>query len=269
MRSPKLYFIDVRLLLALLAWVFWPRLITFVPALATVLFLVMVGHRGYRPGAALRAVRRWLVGPPRALSPRRYRRMVDYGALASAGVLALWCTSARVEAEFLYIPPEAEALQTLAMAGMAPEDEALVRARLGEGTSVAMPVPRGRPAVLEEDVTPGPVAPETTTALGPQNAHEAHGVRALAESGWAVRSGSTLAQVLGEWGERAGVEVVMLTDRQYAIASSHVFTGAFVDAVRALFFGLGDLAYAPVAQVLEGGRVLAVYHRTPEGAQGG
>ena len=59
----------------------------------------------------------------------------------------------------------------------------------------------------------------------------------------------------------------MLTDRQYEIGSSHVFRGEFADAVRALLFGLGHLRYAPIGQLLEGGRVLAIHHRVPDGAR--
>ena len=83
---------------------------------------------------------------------------------------------------------------------------------------------------------------------------------------WEVAGGMTLEEVLGRWGEEAGVEVVMLTDRVYEIASSHRFAGEFHEAVRALLFGLGDLAYAPIGQLSNDGRVLAIHHRGPERA---
>ena len=81
---------------------------------------------------------------------------------------------------------------------------------------------------------------------------------------WEVTGGTTLGEVLGEWGDRADVEIVMFTDRVYEIASSHQFTGSFEDAVDGLLLGLGDLAYAPIGQMSGDGRVLTIYHRVPE-----
>lgn len=227
MRSPKLYFIDLRLFLLMVAWAFWPRAWTLVPVLAVMAFLVVAGHKGYRPGAAVRAIRRRAAGRPRALAPRRYRRIVDYGVAAGAAVLLALGGGGGARAAFEYIPPVREAAPTLEMPA-APDGATAT------GELAALP-----PAPVEEP------APE-----------------------WVVRAGTTLEAVLGEWAARAGVEVVMLTDRQYLIGSSHVFRGAFADAVRALLFGLGHLRYAPVGQLLEGGRVLAVYHRAPEGEEG-
>ena len=227
MRSPKLGVVDLRLFVLMLAWAFWPKVWTLVPVLVVMGFLVIAGHKGYRPTAALRALRRWVAGPPRALSPRRYRRIVDYGALAAVAVVAAAATVEPVRAEFHYIAPMVEETATLAVASSAPGE--------GEGD--------GGAAMVAEAVEPEAPPPE-----------------------WKVMAGSTLEEVLGEWGSRAEVELVMLTDREYLIGSSHVFRGKFADAVRALLFGLGHLRYAPVGQLLEGGRVLAIYHRVPGGA---
>ena len=215
MRSPKLGFVDLRLFVLMLAWAIWPRVWTLVPVVVVMAFLVVVGHKGYRPGAALRAMRRWVAGPPRALSPRRYRRMVDYGIAAGMAVLVWGGALDVARAEFRYVPPVVEEAPTLAA----------VTPAGGEAEGQAAPAPR-----------------------------------------WEVMAGRTLEQVLSEWGARAQVEVVMLTDRQYEIGSSHVFRGEFAAAVRALLFGLGHLRYAPIGQLLEGGRVLAIYHRVPEDA---
>ena len=268
MRSPRLYFVDVRLLLMLVVWVFWPRMVTLVPALIAIVFLVVVGYRGYRPWAALRAVRCWLAGPPRALSPRRYRRMVDYGAFGAVAIVGVALASPEVEAEFLYIPPEQEELPTLAMASPLEDEAELVSLLMGDESAVVMQVPKNLlPA--EDTSSTGAKAPVRAAALGPDGIGSAAGDEAAVDPGWEVAIGTTLAQVLEEWGARAGVEILMLTDREYEIGSSHVFQGDFVDAVRALLFGLGDLPYAPVAQVLNGGAVLAVYHRVPEGVEEG
>ena len=218
MRSPKLYFLDLRLFVLLLAWVFWPRLWTFVPVLAVMIFLTVVSYKGYRPGAAVRAVRRRLTGDARALSPRRYRRIVDFGAvLLGAGLVA-----GEGRAEFEYVPPIILDEDAPVLAGVAPPVELSFDERLG-----------ALEAALDE---PAP---------------------------WVVRPGSLLGEVLEEWGERAGVEVVMLTDREYQIDSRHEFHGEFVDAVRTLLFGLGHFSHAPVGRVLKEGKVLAVFHRGP------
>ncbi|MDD9982729.1 MAG: IcmT/TraK family protein [Gammaproteobacteria bacterium] len=265
MRSPKLYFIDVRLLLLLLLWAFWPRVVTFVPVVVAIVFLMVAGYRGYRPGAALRAVRRRLAGPPRALSPRRYRRIVDFGALAGIVFAAASGAPQSARAEFLYVPPEvkAEALPTLALAEPAEEGEDLVRVLLDRDTTVAMGVPAGAAGTQEE----GGGGKDLVAALSSaQPEAEPPPEQALPEAvpePWEVHAGSTLGQVLSGWGERAGVEVVMLSDREYLIGSSHVYHGAFVDAVRTLLFGLGHLSYAPVGQLFSDGKVLAVYHRVP------
>ncbi len=280
MRSPKLYFIDVRLLLLLLLWAFWPRVVTFVPVVVAIVFLVVVGYRGYRPGAALRAVRRRLAGPPRALSPRRYRRIVDFGALAAFLFAAASGTPQSTRAEFLYVPPEvkAEALPTLALAEPAAEGEGLARMLLDGDATAAMGVPAGAAGTREE----GGEEREREGAAGGEDRVAALSSarpetqpppeQALPEAApepWEVHAGSTLGQVLSGWGKRAGVEVVMLSDREYLIGSSHVYHGAFVDAVRTLLFGLGHLSYAPVGQFFSDGKVLAVYHRVPaERAEG-
>lgn len=317
MRSPKLYFVDLRLFLLLLAWVFWPRLWTLVPVLAVIAFLVVVDHKGYRPGAAVRAVRRRVAGRPRAWVGRRYRRWVDYGVWGAVSVLAVGWVRAPV-AEFLYIAPVQEEAPTLAVVNAAPDvgDVAVVQ-RTGEGAAGVVSSPagaaqrsrvvvqiRGQEPAPEDDsgaplvrggeaarIPQGPdgavaeVVGETDAAAGGigeavREEVAADGVVVAAARGdamreeavaptWQVAGGTTLEEVLGQWGEVAGVEVVMLTDRVYEIASSHRFTGEFRDAVRALLFGLGGLAYAPIGQLSNDGRVLAIYHRGPERGEEG
>ena len=312
MRSPKLYFVDLRLFLLLLAWVFWPRLWTLVPVLAVIAFLVVVDHKGYRPGAAVRAVRRRVAGRPRAWVGRRYRRWVDYGVWGAVSVLAVGWVRAPV-AEFLYIAPVQEEAPTLAVVNAVPDvgDVAVVE-RTGEGAAGVVSSPagaaqrsrvvvqiRGQEPAPEDDsgaplvrggeearIPQGPdgavaeVVGETDAAAGGigeavREEVAADGVVVAAARGdaireeaaaptWEVAGGTTLEEVLGQWGEVAGVEVVMLTDRVYEIASSHRFTGEFREAVRALLFGLGGLAYAPIGQLSNDGRVLAIYHRGPE-----
>ena len=80
---------------------------------------------------------------------------------------------------------------------------------------------------------------------------------------WRVQAGDTLRAVLELWGTRAGVEVLFLTDRRYRLHRGQAFEGAFIDAVRALFFALSHLPHPPVAEFTTGGKSLVVTHRAP------
>ena len=81
---------------------------------------------------------------------------------------------------------------------------------------------------------------------------------------WRVGAEETLRTVLQRWSERAGVEVLWLTDRRYRLHEARVFRGGFEEAVGALFFSLSHLPHAPVGEIRgdEGG-VLSVMHRAP------
>ena len=84
-----------------------------------------------------------------------------------------------------------------------------------------------------------------------------------AESGrgdWRLRAGETLFDVLGRWGSRAGVEIVVLTDRNWRIGAARVFRGrTFDEACAALFVGLSHMPHAPAAE--RNGSILSVTHR--------
>lgn len=241
MRSPKLYVVDLRLFILMLAWAFWPRLWTLVPVLIVLGFLVVVGHRGYRPGAALRALRRWVGGSTRAWSPRRYRRLVDYGAAGGLAILVIAGGRTDASAEFFYAPPESDESQpTRAIVTPVPEAGEVAAAK---GVGGDLPT-RADVAAAEERVNRAPQSEQKR---------------------WRVVGGSTLAAILADWGSRADVEVVMLTDREYRIESSHTFAGEFGDAIRALLSGLGHLSYAPVGELLDNGRMLVVHHSAQVG----
>ena len=81
---------------------------------------------------------------------------------------------------------------------------------------------------------------------------------------WRVEAGDTLRAVLERWGARAGTEVLFLTDRRYRLHRGQAFHGAFIDAVRALFFALSHLPHPPTGELAAGGRSLAVTHRVPQ-----
>lgn len=80
---------------------------------------------------------------------------------------------------------------------------------------------------------------------------------------WRVREGEMLRAVLARWAERAGTEVVFLTDRRYRLDGDAAFEGGFADAAQALLLSLSHLPHAPVAARSEGGVTLAVRHRMP------
>ena len=81
---------------------------------------------------------------------------------------------------------------------------------------------------------------------------------------WRVEAGDTLRAVLERWGARAGTEVLFLTDRRYRLHRSQAFEGAFIDAVRTLFFALSHLPHPPAGEFTAGGKSLAVTHRAPQ-----
>ncbi len=86
---------------------------------------------------------------------------------------------------------------------------------------------------------------------------------------WRVEAGDTLRAVLERWGTRAGVEVLFLTDRRYRLHRGQAFEGAFIGAVRALFFALSHLPHPPVGELATGGKSLAVTHRAPRRTSSG
>ena len=93
--------------------------------------------------------------------------------------------------------------------------------------------------------------------------------RVSGTSVWRVREGEMLRAVLARWAERAGTDVVFLTDRRYRLDGDAAFEGGFVDAVQALFRSLSHLPHAPLAARSEGGTALVVRHRMPATPAGG
>ena len=78
---------------------------------------------------------------------------------------------------------------------------------------------------------------------------------------WRVHAGETLRDALARWGARAGVEILVLTDRRYRLDGAAAFEGGFADAVQALFGGLSHLPHAPVAERPHAASPLIVRHR--------
>ena len=82
------------------------------------------------------------------------------------------------------------------------------------------------------------------------------------ETRWTIEVGEELRDVLARWGDRAGVEVMFLTDRRYRIDEAREFAGTFEQALRALLFGLSHLPHPPAGELSADGRSLSVMHRS-------
>lgn len=80
---------------------------------------------------------------------------------------------------------------------------------------------------------------------------------------WRVHAGETLRDALARWGARAGVEILVLTDRRYRLDAGAVFEGGFGEAAAALLRGLGHLPHPPEGAFAPGGKALVVTHRVP------
>ena len=161
--------------------------------------------------------------------------------MAAALAIALLALSAApAAAGFRYVPP--------AETGAVPA-EAIAKS---PGAADIGPPPGPGPAVSGTSVSDPRVS--GTSVLDP---------RVSGTSVWRVREGEMLRAVLARWAERAGTDVVFLTDRRYRLDGDRAFEGGFTDAVQALFRGLSHLPHAPVAARSEGGSALVVRHRLP------
>lgn len=144
---------------------------------------------------------------------------------AVLAVLLLAVAAAPAEAGFRYVPPVAD--------GGAGE--------AGGKTDAVSTAPEAGHA----DPAPGP----GPTVLDP------------GASVWRVHAGETLRAALSRWGERAGADVIFLTDRRYRIDAAAAFEGGFRDAAAALLLRLAHLPHPPEGALSTDGGSLAVTHR--------
>ena len=79
MRPVRFYAVDARLLVLLALWLFVPTWWTTAAVILTAVAFRIAEARGYRLGAAFRAVRAWSAGRRPALHARRTRRFVEFG----------------------------------------------------------------------------------------------------------------------------------------------------------------------------------------------
>ena len=79
MRPVRFYAVDARLLVLLALWLFVPTWWTTAAVILTAVAFRIAEARGYRLGAAFRAVRARSAGRRPALHARRTRRFVEFG----------------------------------------------------------------------------------------------------------------------------------------------------------------------------------------------
>ncbi len=75
---------------------------------------------------------------------------------------------------------------------------------------------------------------------------------------WVVASGQSLREVLQNWCDKEGWDLVWATSREYPIEASAVFKGRFVDVSSALVRNFGRATPVPYAKFYKGNRVLVV-----------
>ncbi|MBE6461829.1 MAG: hypothetical protein E7006_03240 [Alphaproteobacteria bacterium] len=75
---------------------------------------------------------------------------------------------------------------------------------------------------------------------------------------WVVANGQTLREVLQNWCDKEGWDLVWTTPREYPIEASAVFKGRFVDVASALVRNFGRAMPVPYAKFYKGNRVLVI-----------
>lgn len=172
--------------------------------------------------------------------------------IAMAMAVSVAAMTAPAEADFLYVPPR----------------EPVAAAESGRDRA-----PAANHAAKEETSGRGHGVPRSSPeSVDRAGAHYA-GAEPLAKSdspgSWQVHAGEMLREALGRWGERAGVEVMFLTDRRYRLHEGRAFEGAFDEAARTLFYALSHLPHPPVGEMRPDGRTLAVMHEAGQSRSAG
>lgn len=75
---------------------------------------------------------------------------------------------------------------------------------------------------------------------------------------WVVANGQTLREVLQDWCNKEGWDLVWTTSREYPIEASAVFRGRFVDVASALVRNFARATPVPYAKFYKGNRVLVI-----------
>lgn len=75
---------------------------------------------------------------------------------------------------------------------------------------------------------------------------------------WVVADGETLREILQDWCNKEGWDLVWATSREYPIEASAVFRGRFIDVASALVRNFSRATPIPYAKFYKGNRVLVV-----------
>ena len=75
---------------------------------------------------------------------------------------------------------------------------------------------------------------------------------------WVVANGQTLREVLQDWCDKEGWDLVWATSREYPIEASAVFKGRFTDVASALVRNFGRATPVPYAKFYKGNLVLVI-----------
>ncbi len=108
--------------------------------------------------------------------------------------------------------------------------------------------------------TNGVVVTDTETEIAVDVSADAEPAPQLTDQvrSWVVASGQTLREVLQNWCNKEGWDLVWATSREYPIEASAVFKGRFVDVASALVRNFGRATPIPYAKFYKGNRVLVI-----------
>ena len=102
------------------------------------------------------------------------------------------------------------------------------------------------------------ISEETEIAVDVSADAEAPAVLTDQVRSWVVANGQTLREVLQNWCDKEGWDLVWTTPREYPIEASAVFKGRFVDVASALVRNFGRATPVPYAKFYKGNRVLVI-----------
>ena len=108
--------------------------------------------------------------------------------------------------------------------------------------------------------TNGVVVTEAETEIAVDVSADAESAPQLTDQvrSWVVANGQTLREVLQNWCNKEGWDLVWATSREYPIEASAVFKGRFVDVASALVRNFGRATPIPYAKFYKGNRVLVI-----------
>ncbi len=106
----------------------------------------------------------------------------------------------------------------------------------------------------------GVTVTETETEIAVDESADAEAPQGLQDQvrSWVVASGQTLREILQNWCDKEGWDLVWATSREYPIEASAVFKGRFVDVASALVRNFGRATPIPYAKFYKGNRVLVI-----------